>query len=186
MAFMYEGLHHKDTMGFLQTALAGGTQWTLVQVRNTGVVVPGIADNDIFSYNMQFNHDKKLGSVLDDFHIHYMFESANTGTCTFTWAWGWFKFDADPTKCDVIPDTLPNTGVTTWTIDGAQQYKHMLKQIITGLTFDSPNGDETYSSMFFIKITRSASTGSIGTMRLLSADCHYITDREGSKNVASD
>lgn len=185
MSYKYEGLAHKDSFGILQTALGGVTAWTPVQVRNTGVIVPGIADNDIFSYNVQFNHDKKLGSNLDDFHIHYMFETANTGTCTLTWEWGWYRFQTGGAS-DVIPDTLPNTGTTTWTIDGADQYKHMLKQIITGLTYTETNGPETYSAMLFIKLTRSASTGSIGTMRLLSADCHYITDREGSKNVASD
>lgn len=67
--------------------------------------------------------------------------------------------------------------------NGINVFKHDLQQIVTGMTH---SGNETYSSMFFIKITRTSSTGSLGTMRLLSADVHYITDRDGSKTEAHD
>mgnify|MGYP003588076850 FL=1 len=169
---------HKDAFGFLASALSGVTQWTPAQFRNTGVVLNNIAKGDVFSYNLQFNHDKKLQSALDGFHAHLVPLTANSGNIAIDYAWGIYH------EGDVIPDTLPNTGTTLIAIAN-QQYVHLIKNIVGSMTIPST---EKYSSFFLIKCTRrnDAQDTFTGDFALLGADVHYITDRLGSMNEVTD
>lgn len=167
---------HLDSFGFLRTALSGVQQWTDRNIRSTGVVLPHIADNDIISYNVQFNHNKKLGTSIDGFHLHLIPVGTNTGTVTFTYSYQWICFN------DTISNTLPTSGTTIITINNTDQYKHKLYQIVTGMTY---TGTETYSSFLLIKIQRTSSTYN-GEVALLGADAHYITHQLGSINETND
>ena len=43
-------IFHKDAFGTLQSILLGASTWTLRLYRNTRMVLPHIAKNDVFSY----------------------------------------------------------------------------------------------------------------------------------------
>lgn len=43
---------YTDSFGFLRIALSGVTTWTDTQLRNTGIVLPTVAKNDVLSYNV--------------------------------------------------------------------------------------------------------------------------------------
>ncbi len=171
---------HKDSFGFLRTALTGVTTWTDRQIRNTGVVVPHIAKNDLFSYNIQFNHDKQLGVNIDDFHLHIL----PVGTVTagqiiaIDYAWGWYSLN------DVIPDTLPNTGTATLELATGDQYKHLLMDIVTNMAHPATEG---YSSFCLIKCQRrnDGQDTYASEIAMLGADCHYIVNRNGSTSRLS-
>lgn len=178
MSFKYEGLTFIDSFGYVGTALAGVTTYTLREIRSTGIVLPHIALNDVFSYTIQFNHNKRKDRNIHDFHIHIMPVGTTTGTTTLTWAWGWYAIGQTLTGA-----TLPNTGTTVITIPPSSQYKHLYFDIIEDLT---RNNDEAYSSFLFVKVVRSLNVDYTDEFALLGADCHYITDREGSFRDTSD
>ena len=173
---------YKDSFGFLRTALTGVTQWTDRQVRNTGVVMPHIAKQDVFSYNVQFNHDKKLQSAIADFHLHII----PIGTVTageliaLDFTWGFYSFGA------VVDDVLPNStgSPAVFTLSTGDQYKHKLFSITTNLAV----GTESYSGFLLIKFQRrnDAQDTYAGEFALMGADAHYQSDRIGSYNVTSD
>lgn len=172
----------KDSFGFLRTALAGATQWTDRQIRNTGIVVPHIAKTDVFSYNVQFNHDKKQGEAVADFHIHIVPIGAVTGgeVIAIDFAWGFYSFG------DTIPDVLPNTtgSPATKTLVAGDQYKSLYFEIKSSLAV----GSEKYSGFLFIKCTRrnDGQDTYTGEFALLGGDCHYQSDRVGSYNETTD
>lgn len=169
---------HKDSFGFLGTALNGVTTWTPAHFRNTGVVLNEIAKGDIFSYSIQLNHDKKLQSAVDGFHIHFIPMTNNSGNVNITYGWGIYHFG------DVIPDVLPNIDTINIPI-AAQQYQHRSGVIIPPMVMP---GIETVSSFVLIKCLRN-NTGNdtfTGNIALLGADVHYITDRLGSLNEIGD
>jgi hypothetical protein len=176
---------HKDSFGFLRTTLVGVTTWTDRQLRNTGVVLPHIAKGDVFSYNVQFNHDKALDTVLDDFHLHIIPISAPAAgqKVAIDYTWGFFKFG------EAIPDVLPNSSGASpaiFTFTGtSDQYKHLYFEIIQHMAV-SPS--ETYSSFLLIKCTRrnDAQDTYAGEIALLGADSHYQTNRNGSLNESTD
>ncbi len=170
--------HHKDSFGFLGTATVGVTTWTPAQFRSTGVVLNEIAKGDVFSYNIQLNHDKKLQTALDGFHIHFIPMTNNTGNVNITYSWGIYHMG------DTIPDTLPNSATINIPI-AAQQYKHLLGSVIQAMTIP---GTETYSSFVLVKCVRNndANDTFTGNIALLGADVHYVTDRQGSLNESTD
>jgi hypothetical protein len=173
---------HKDSFGFLRTALSGVTTWTDRQIRNTGVVVPHIAKNDIFTYNIQLNHDLDLESAfLDDFHIHFMPVGASAAGEKIAINFGWGIYSVH----SVIPDVLPNTGTAIYTFTGDLQYGHELFEIISDLALPAAI---SHSSFVFVKCQRrnDAQDTYASEIALLGADSHYITDRLGSKYVYSE
>ena len=170
--------HHKDSFGFLGTALVGVTTWTPAQFRSTGVVLNEIAKGDIFSHNIQLNHDKQLQSSLDGFHIHFIPMTNNSGNVNITYSWGIYHIG------DVIPDALPNSDTINIAID-AEQYKHKIGVIIPSMTIP---GTEKYSSFVLIRCIRNnnANDTFTGNIALLGADVHYIVDRWGSLYETTD
>ena len=172
---------YKDTFGFLRTALSGVTTWTDRQLRNTGVVLPHIAKADVFSYNVQFNHDKMLDSAVADFHLHIIPVGVVTAgqVIAIDYSWGFYRFG------DVIPDVLPNLNTATFELSTGDQYKHLLFEIVENLAVPTP---ELYSSFLFIKCTRrnDAQDTYASEIALIGADAHYITNRAGSRNETSD
>jgi hypothetical protein len=173
--------YHRDSFGQLQTALTGVTTWTLREVRNSKVVLPHIAKNDIFSYKCQYNHDKVLEENADDFHFHFM----PIGTVTpgqiiaINYAWVWL------TNEDVFPDTLPNTGMYKYTLVDGDQYKFKIRAMFTDLTY--PTGED-YSSELFVVCQRSndAQDTYPGEFALVDGDSHYPGNKVGSYNVLTD
>ena len=173
--------YHRDSFGQMQTALTGVTTWTLRQFRNTKLVVPHIAKQDIFSYKAQLNHDKALLTNLDGFHIHF----APVGVVTagqiiaLDYAWGWVTND------DEIPDTFPNTGTAKYTLQAGDQYKYLIKPFLTNLAY--PTG-EGYSSEFFVVCQRrnDAQDTYPGEFALVDGDSHYPGNKVGSYNRLTD
>jgi hypothetical protein len=172
---------HKDSFGLLQSVLTGGSQWTPKLLRSTKIAVPHIAKADVFTYKAQLNHDKALATNLDGFHIHFIPIGAVAGgeVIAIDYAWGWI------TGGDTFPATLPNTGTATITLTAGDQYKYMIEQIITNLTY--PTG-EGYSSEFFIECTRrnDAQDTYAGEFALLDGDVHYQVNHLGSYNEFND
>lgn len=166
-------VRHKDSFGTFRTALAGVTQWTERQYRSTKLVFGCMANADVISYTIQFNHDKQLGAKIDGFHLHYIPLVAATGTILWDIAWGWYNIG------DVVPATLPNTvsGVSM-SIAAADQYKHSYFELSANMTHP---GTETYSSILFMELTRNGGTyGNSNEIAVITCDCHYTTDRLGS------
>lgn len=173
--------YHKDSFGKLQTALTGGGKWTMRLLRNTKMAFPHIAKSDVFTYTAQFNHDKNTGENADGFHIHFIPIGAVTGgeVIAIDYAWGWL------TGNDTFPDTLPNTGTATITLEAGQQYKYLIKDIVKDLDYPE---NEAYSSEFFIECTRRSDGQDTysGEFALLDGDAHYPSGRIGSYNEYTD
>ncbi|HPT70817.1 MAG TPA: hypothetical protein PLE74_00885 [Candidatus Cloacimonadota bacterium] len=172
-------LYHDDVQGILGTALSGTTQWTLRELRTTGVVIPHIARNDIFSMIFQMTHRKKLQTPCDSVHIHYVPIASANGNIVFDFTWGWFNHG------DVIPATLPNSGSKTITLATTDQYKMKLDTLIADMAAPS---SEVYSSILMVKIQRvtTGDTWGTGEIALAYLDAHVDVDRFGSYNEATD
>jgi hypothetical protein len=171
--------YHDDIQGILQTALSGATQYTMRQYRTTGIVMPHIARNDIFSMAFQMPHRKQLDSALDSVHIHFIPIASANGDIIIDFAWGWYDIN------DTVPDTLPNTGSKTITLATTDQYKHKIESLITNLAAPTTEG---YSSILFVKCNRltTGDTWGTGEIALAYMDAHYVVDRYGSYNEATD
>jgi hypothetical protein len=136
----------------------------------------------------QFPHRKKLGTIIDSVHLHFIPIAAQNGNIAFTYAWGWYNHD------DVVPATLPNTGnVSDIALLTTDQYKQKIKILLSNLALPA-SGDDVYSSILYVLFTAAAPAGGTnwwsagGTNRIAIAymDAHYITDRNGSLLETSD
>lgn len=168
-----------DMQGILQTATVGVTQYTMRQVRNTGIVAPHFAEGDLGSMTFQFKHAKLMNSNLGSFHLHMLPIASANGNIAFSYAWGWYN----PNDGDVIPDTLPNTGTTAdILLATTDQYKPRLVNIVP--SFAKPMAIEKPSSILMVRFTRVAPSGTnwgaANEVALLYADCHYRIDGLGS------
>ena len=177
---------HDDIQGILGTALVGVTTWTPAQYRSTGIVMNNIQSGDVFSMVFQMPHRKKLGSNLDSVHLHYIPNSSANGNIAFTYSWGWYGHG------DTVPSTLPNTGTTSnIALLTTDQYKLKLSSLLTNIAHP---GTEGYSDILFVKFVAAApssgtnwwSEGGTNTIAIVYMDAHYITDRNGSLNEATD
>lgn len=184
---------HRDAFGTMQSILLGASTWTLRLYRNTKMVLPHIAKNDIFSYIAQLNHDKVLNVGLDGFHIHFKPIGAVVGgeVVAIDYAWGWY------TEGDVVPDTLPNTGTAYITLSAGDQYKTKIKNLISAtdiipplgtVTTISPPAGEDYSSEFWIVCQRrnDGADTYADEIALTFGDVHYPTNHLGSYNEYTD
>jgi len=174
-------ISHKDSFGFLRTALGGATTWTPRVFRNTGIVLDHVAKGDVFTYTIQFNHDKALQANVDDFHLHFAPVGAITAgqVVSINYSWGLFPIGSE------IPDTLPNTGNSPITLAVADLNKHKVADIVQNLVI---SGVEAYSSFLFIRCERlnTAADTYASEIALIGADCHYTTDRRGSLSTYSE
>lgn len=179
---------HDDIQGVLGTALVGVTTWTPAQYRSTGIVLNNVTSGDVFTMVFQMPHRKKLGTIIDSVHLHYIPLAAVAGDIAFTYAWGWYNHD------DVIPNTLPNTGtVPDITLAAGDQYKQKINILISNLALPV-SGTDVYSSILYCKFTAAApadgtnwwSSGGTNSIAIAYMDAHYITDRNGSLNETSD
>jgi hypothetical protein len=165
-----------DAQGILGTSLSGANQWTSRQYRNTGLVIPFLANADYFTQIVQMPHSKKLGSPVASFHLHWITTAAVTGTIIWDWAWGFYNENGT----DPIPDTLPNTGQTTWNIAAADQYLPKVTGLINSIPAPT---NETYSAILLVRCTRNGGTfGNNNEIGIRYADCHVLKDRVGSEN----
>lgn len=168
-----------DMQGTLETAVVGVTQFTMRQIRTTGIVAPHFAQGDVGSKIFQFSHAKLMNSNLGAFHLHILPVASANGNIAFSYTWGWYN----PNDGDVIPDTLPNTGTTAdILLATTDQYKPKLVNIVT--TFTKPMVNEKPSSILMVKFTRVAPSGTnwgaSNEVALLYADVHYRVDGLGS------
>jgi len=167
--------YHRDSFGQMQTVLSGVTTWTLRALRSTKVAVPHIAKNDVFSYKCQLNHDKELATNLDSFHLHMIpiTDPASGDVIAIDYGYTWL---ADG---DTYPLTMASTGTAQIQLDDADQFKYLIKAVVTNIT--APTG-EGYSSEFIIQCTRrkDALDTYAGEFALLDGDVHYKTNHLGS------
>lgn len=169
-----------DVQGILNTSLTGANKWTYRQYRNTGLVVPFLADGDFFTQIVQMPHRKKLGTNVGSFHIHWITTAAATGTVIWDYAWGFYNENGTTP----IPDTLPNTGSTTWNITAADRY---LPKVMTIIPDIPPPAEEGYSAILLVKVQRNGGTwGNSNEIGIRYVDCHVEVDRFGSVGQFSD
>lgn len=175
---------HDDQQGILGTALTGVTTFAPKQIRTTGIVLPHVTSGDVFSMVFQWSHRKKLGSNIDSVHLHFIPIASKNGNIAFTYAWGWFNHGTE------IPDTLPNTGtVADIALLTTDQYKLKLSPLITNLAHP---GTESYSDILLVKLVAAAPAGGTNwwttgnEIAISYMDAHYIVDRNGSGNEATD
>jgi hypothetical protein len=171
--------YHDDIQGILQTALAGVTTYTPRQYRSTGIVMPHIARDDVFSMVFQMPHRKSLGTPIDSVHLHFIPIAAAAGDIQISYAWGWYNHN------DEIPASLPNTNTITITLASADQYKQKINTIITNLSAPT---NEVYSSILYVKLIRlsAGDTWGTGEIALAYMDAHFLSDRFGSYNETTD
>jgi hypothetical protein len=173
--------YHKDSFGLLQTVVTGASTWTTRLLRTTKIALPHIAKNDVFTYKAQYNHDKALLTNCDDFHIHIIPIGAVTAgqVINLDYAYVWIKAG------DVYPNTLPNTGTIPITLATGDQYKMLIKAVISNLVYPT---NESYSSELFIQITRrnDGTDTYAGEFALLDGDSHYLSNQFGSFNTLTD
>lgn len=177
---------HDDIQGVLGTALAGVTTFTPRRLRTTGIVLNHVTSGDVFSMVFQFPHRKKLGTIIDSVHLHYIPVASKDGNVAFTYAWGWYNHG------DTIPNTLPNTGTTSdIALLTTDQYKQKISILTSNMALPA-SGDDVYSSILYIVFTAAApaagtnwwTTGN--ELAIAYMDAHYVTDRNGSLNETTD
>jgi hypothetical protein len=169
-----------DIQGTVGTALTGAAQYTLKQYRNTGLVLPYMANGDFFTQIIQMPHRKKLGTAVPSVHLHWITELAVTGTIIFDWAWGFYNENgAVP-----VPNTLPNTGQTTISIAAADQYLPKISGIVSNIPAPT---NETYSAILLVKVARNGGTfGNNNEIAIRYVDAHVECDRFGSRQEYTD
>ena len=176
-----EGVAHKDSFGFLTSVLVGGSTWTDRLLRGTKMAAPHIAKNDVFCYKAQINHDKILNENLDGFHVHIIPIGAVTGNVTafFDYAYSWL------TNGDTFPNTLAVTGTCQIDLVAGDQYKYLIKPLIT---YIAPPANEGYSSEIFLQFTRrnDGTDTYAGEFALIDGDVHYTANKVGSVSEFND
>jgi hypothetical protein len=175
--------YHDDMQGILQTALTGVTQYTMRQYRTTGIVLPHIAQGDIFSMTFQMSHRKTLGVNMDGVHIHFIPIASADGDIQIDYEWGWYR----AANLDTVPATLPNTGNKVITLATTDQYVLKIDDIVENMA--APSGED-YSSILFVKCTRVAPAGTNwganNEIALVYFDGHMPINRYGSYNEYDD
>jgi hypothetical protein len=177
---------HNDMLGKVQSAAAGGTAWNYpVVIVNTPFVGGALRNNstDMVQVTIQVPHTRKLGSVLDSIHIHYVLQAASTlnQTIVFTGRYVWIQPGTD------VPATASWTAMSgaglTLNLGAAKNAGyygiHSVQEAIAA------PANEGYGGMLLIEITRGNGTYA-GELFILDIDAHTIIDRKGSVNEASD
>lgn len=179
---------HDDMLGVVQSAAAGGTAWNYpVVITGTPFIGGALRNNstDMVQVKIQVPHRRKLNSVLDSIHIHYVLQAASSlnQTVVFAGRYVWIQ------PGDVIPataswTTMSGAGLTLnlGTAKSAAYYSiHTVQEAITCPAAPS----EGYGGMLLIEISRGNGTFT-GEFFVLDVDAHSIIDRLGSINEASD
>jgi len=184
---------YNDSFGVLETAIGGAAQWTIEQYWDTGFLSYKLRhdQNDFFQLKTQFDHTRKLATVLGDMHIHITPLAATPGDIYLSIAYHWHTFG------DVIPQIVSWQATNaTIPILAADQFKYLIKPL--GVIINPP-ASEGYSSSLLMKVTRlgtnlldtySGSSGDGGTAAanvvLWYMDAHTLQNRFGSIGTATD
>ena len=169
-------------LGQIRSAISGGTQWTTAQINDTGFILGWLLNNstDFFQVTIQVPHTRKLGSVLDSIHVHFVLESAGTLNETIVWtpSYTWVKVG------DSIPANASWTslGTVTQTLATTAAYYYGLFSFGTNI---APPASEGYGGMILFKVTRGNGTHT-GRIGILDCDAHSLMDRMGSLNESTD
>lgn len=177
---------HNDMLGKLQSPQTGGTAWTIEAITGTTFIVGALNEtNDVVQATIQVPHTRKLGSILDSIHIHYVLQGNSTAgdTITFTGKYVWIQpGDVIPADASWIAMTGAGLTLTLGTHLAGYYNIHAIQASIS-----CPAGAaEGYGGMLLISITRTA-PGTYGArLAILDVDAHTIVDRKGSANEATD
>ena len=177
---------HDDMLGKVQSAASGGTAWNFpTTIINTPFVGGALRNNssDMVQVSIQVPHRRKLGSVLDSIHVHYVLQAASglNETIIFTGRYVWIQPGTD------VPATaswtaMSGAGLTLnlGAVKNAGYYGiHTVQAAIAA------PANEGYGGMLLIEITRGNGTYT-GQLFILDIDAHTIVDRFGSLNEATD
>jgi hypothetical protein len=181
---------HDDMLGEVRSSLTGATQWDVEAITGTDTAETGFyigaldtSGNDFFQTKIQVPHRRKLGSVLDSIHIHYVLQAASNlnDTVTFTGSYCWVS----PTNA--IPASAGWTAFSgaglTLNLGAAKAVRYYgIHSIQSSISAPASEG---YGGMILIRITRSGGTYA-GKLGILDCDAHTIVDRKGSVNEATD
>jgi hypothetical protein len=177
---------HDDMQCSVETTSTASALGTIT-VRDSGFQTKSFqnANDDVAFLAFQFSHRKKLATNCDSVHIHTYLPSAPSAgnTVIFDYAYTWYN------NMDTIPALSSwSVGRTTYTFTGSEaQYSTPYIPVVTNLTVPANEG---YSSILLVKITRdSTGTGSdtyADDLGIMYFDAHFITDRKGSYNEATD
>ena len=177
---------HDDMLGKVQSAATGGTAWHYPEtIVNTPFVGGALRNNssDIVQVTIQVPHRRKLGSVLDSIHIHYVLqaESEENQTIIFTGRYVWIQPGTE------VPATASWTAMSgaglTLNLGAVKNAAYYHVHTVQGAIAAPAN--EGYGGMLLIEITRGNGTYE-GELFILDVDAHTIIDRFGSLNEASD
>jgi hypothetical protein len=178
---------HDDQQGIM-TTVGGGSALGTLAIRDTGCTMPCFqnGNDDVAVQVYQFSHRKKLNTNLDSVHLHYYLPSAPVAgdTVRLNYWWIWYN------NGDVIPAIANwNTGATfVHTFTGTESaFSTGIISLITNLAHPANEG---YSSMLRVKVIRDSTGGGSDTynddLGIDYFDVHFVTDRKGSVNEASD
>lgn len=174
---------YEDQQGDVRTALVGSTQWTIAQIRDTGLLIPWLSptQDDFFQIIAQFSHRRKPLVNMSSVHIHTIPGGADTGDAHFSYSYYWGNAE------NAIPEIASwTTDTVTVAVAGADQYKHKLYDLITNITYPAGELYTDTSSIFLMKLSRLGTddldtyTGSLGILYL---DLHFAADRIGSDDI---
>src|SRR5574343_558802 len=91
---------HDDMLGEVRSSLTGATSWDVEAITGTDTAETGFfigaldtSGNDFFQAKIQVPHRRKLNSVLDSIHIHYVLQAANSlnDTVIFSGSYCWIQ-----------------------------------------------------------------------------------------------
>lgn len=178
---------YDDMLGDVSTSPTGASQWLTAQIGTTGFFINWLqsGQNDFTQQKLQMSHMKALGTALKSLHVHYLLSTSPSAgqTVNLNWAYTWVKMN---TAVPAIGSWASNTHTITFTGSEAAN-THYVESIVTNVAAPA---NETYSSIFFIKITRESQGGGAdsygGNFGLLYLDGHIQKNRLGSVNESSD
>lgn len=137
-----------DALGDVSSALSWNPIWTTEAYRDTGYIMNFLRhdQDDYFQIKLQFNHQRKLQSLLDDIHLHLIPMANGTGNVYLQIQYFWSN------PGEVIPATTGwTTTYKTIPIAPTDLYMHALVGLLTNVT---PPNNEKASSILLVKITR--------------------------------
>jgi hypothetical protein len=177
-------------LGIVRSSITGATLWSVEPITGTGT--PGFVggalrnnSSDYFQVNIQVPHRRKLGSVLDSIHIHYILQAASNLNDTIVWSGSYCWVQPG----DAVPDDANWTSFSgaglTQSLGTAKPVRYYGIHSIQSDISCPAGASEGYGGMLLVRLTRGNGSYA-GNLFILDCDAHTIVDRKGSVNEASD
>jgi len=185
---MHRAPGHDDMLGRVRTAITGAVQATIAQIRDTGFLLEWLMPNadDYEQVTIQVPHRRKIGSLLDSLHIHYVLDDTAPNEGEEVWIDYAYCWISPGEAVPAIVDWSDGSAVLTFDgTEGAHYYN-----VFSIETLISPPEDEGYGGMILLKMIRN-STGTPsdtypGAFGVIDVDAHTPVDRLGSFYEFSD